>query len=76
MNTKSAVKYGKSDVSAVAERVWVDKYDVDFQSVSILTWEPDIHQRLSLESWFIRTLKTFNRAKGVLDTKYNCLFAS
>ena len=73
---KAAVKYGNSDVSTVAEHVWVDKHDVDFQSVSILAWESDIHQRLSLESWFIRTLKTFNREKGVLDTKYNCLFAS
>ena len=73
---KAAVKYGKSDVSAVAEHVWVDKHDVDFQSVSVLAWEPDIHQRLSLESWYIRTLKTFNREIGVLDTKYNCLFSS
>ena len=73
---KAAVKYGKSDVSAVAEHMWVDKHDVDFQSVSILAWEPDIHQRQFLESWCIRTLKTFNREKGVLDTKYNCLFAS
>ena len=71
---KAAVKYGKSDVSAVAEHVWVDKHDVDLQSVSILPWEPDIHRRLSLESWYIRT--SFNREKGVLDTKYNCLFAS
>ena len=45
---KAAVKYGKSDVSAVAEHVWADKHDVDFQSVSILAWEPNIHQRLSL----------------------------
>ena len=68
---KAAVKHVKSDVSAVAEHVWVDKHDVDFQSVSILAWEPDIHQRLSLESWYIRTLQTSNR-----DTKYNCCFAS
>ena len=73
---KAAVKYGKSDVSAVAEHVWADKHNVDFQTVSVLAWEPDIHQRLSLESWYIRTLKTFNREKGVLDTKYNCLFSS
>ena len=60
---KAAVKYGKSDVSAVAEHVWADKHNVDFQSVSVLAWEPDIHQRLSLESWYIRTLKTFNRER-------------
>ena len=71
-----AVRYGKSDVSAVAEHVWIDKHDIDFQSVSVLVWEPDIRQRLSLESWYIRTLKTFNREKGVLGTKYNCLFSS
>ena len=63
-------------MSAVAEHVWVDKHDVDFQSVLVLAWEPDIHQRLSLESWYIRTLKTFNTEKEVLDTKYNCLFSS
>ena len=68
---KAAVKHVKSEVSAVAEHVWVDKHDVDFQSVSILAWEPDIHQRLSLESWYIRTLQISNR-----DTKYNCCFAS
>ena len=62
-------------MSAVAERVWVDEHDVDFQSVSVLAWEPDPHRRLSLESWYIRTLKTFNREKGVLDNKYNCLFS-
>ena len=73
---KAAVKYGKSDVSAVAEHEWVDKHDIDFQSVSILAWEPDIHQHLSLESWYIRTLKTFTREIGILDTKYNCLYAS
>ena len=49
----------------------MDEHDVDFQSVSVLSWEPDLHRRLSLESWYIRTLKTFNREKGVLDNKYN-----
>ena len=41
---KAAIKYGKSDVSGVAEHVWVDRQDVDFQSVSVLAWEPDLHQ--------------------------------
>ena len=50
-------------MSAVAEHVWVNKHDVDFQSVSVLAWEPDIHQRISLESWYTRTLNTFNREK-------------
>ena len=71
---KAALKYGKSDVSTVAEHVWVDKHDLDFQSVSVLAWKPDIHQRLSLESYYIRTLKTFNREKWVLDTKYMFIF--
>ena len=60
----------------INKNMWVDKHDIDFQSVSVLAWEPDIHHRLSSESWYIRTLKTSNREKGVLDTKYNCLFAS
>ena len=33
---KAAVKYGKSDMSAVAEHVWMYEHDVDFQSVSVL----------------------------------------
>ena len=66
---KAAIKYGKSDVSAVAEHLWVDEHDVDFQSVSVLAWESDPHRRLSLESWYIKTLNTFNREKGVLDNK-------
>ena len=73
---KAAIKYGKSDVSAVAEHVWVDEHDVDFQSVSVLAWKPDLYRSLSLESWYIRTLNTFNREKGVLDNKYNCSFSS
>ena len=63
-------------MSAVAEHVWVDEHDVDFQSVLVLAWEPDLHRRLPLESWYSRTLKTFNREKGILDNKYNCLFSS
>ena len=47
---KAAVKYGKSDVSAVAEHVWLDEHEVEFQSVSVLAWEHDLHRRLSLES--------------------------
>ena len=37
---KAAVKYGKSDVSAAAEHVWEEEHDVNFQSVSVLAWEP------------------------------------
>ena len=61
---KAAVKHVKSDVSAVAEHVRVDTHDIDFQSVLILAWEPDIHQCLALESWFIRTLQTSKRERG------------
>ena len=70
---KAAVKYAKSDVSAVAEHVWVQKHLVDFQSVSILAREQNLHQRLSLESWFIRKCSTFNREKGTLMPVYDLL---
>ena len=39
---KAAVKYGNV-VSAVMEHVWVDEHDIDFQCISILAWEPDLH---------------------------------
>ena len=43
-------KYGKSDVSAIVEHVWVDEHDVDIQFIPVLAWEADQHQRMALES--------------------------
>ena len=71
---KTAVKYAKCDVSAVAEHVWERNHHVDFQSVSILARDCNLNQRLSLESWFIRKSSTFNREMGSLPPAYNCLF--
>ena len=71
---KTAVKHAKCDVSAVAEHVWMKKHDVDFQSVSVLAHECNLHKRLLLESWFIRKSSTYNREMGSLVPTYNCLF--
>ena len=38
-----ALKYGKSDASAVTEHVWVDEHDVDFQSIPVLVWGSNLH---------------------------------
>ena len=40
---KRAVKYAKYDMSTVAEHVWVQKHDVDFQLVSILAHECNLY---------------------------------
>ena len=50
---KTAVKYARTEESVVAEHVWVHNHQVDFQSVSILARESNLHRRLALESWFI-----------------------
>ena len=70
---KAAVKHAKSDISAVAEHVWLREHQVDFQSVSILAHEQNLHQRLSLEGWHIRKSATFNREKGSLVPAYDLL---
>ena len=37
-------------MSAVAEHVWVYEHDIAFKSISVLVWEHDLHQHMSLES--------------------------
>ena len=71
---KAAIRFAKTDVSAVAEHVWVHKHQIDFQSVSILAHERNTQQRLSLESWFIKKSSTINREVGTLVPMYDCLF--
>ena len=39
---KSAVKHAKTEESAVVEHVWVDKHQIDFQSVTVLAREPNL----------------------------------
>ena len=70
---KAAVKHAKTEESAVAEHVWVDKHQMDFQSVSILAREPILRKRLTLESWFIRKSSTINREVGPLPPTYSSL---
>ena len=70
---KSAVKHAKMEESAVAEHVWVDKHQMDFQSVTVLAHEPNLQRRLALESWYIRRSSTINREAGFLPSIYSSL---
>ena len=50
---KAAVKFTKTDVSAVAEHIWHRQHQMDFQSATILAQDHDMHRRCFLESWHI-----------------------
>ena len=72
---KAAVRHAKTEVSAVAEHVWKENHQMDFQQASILAQEPDTCQRCLLESWFIQTEKhTINREVGSLAPDYRSVF--
>ena len=70
---KSVVKHAKTEESAVAEHVWVDKHQMDFQSVTVLAREPNLQKRLALESWYIRRSSTINCEAGFLPSIYSSL---
>ena len=46
---KAGVKHAKMEELAVAEHVWVDKHQMDFQLVTVLACEPNLQKRLALE---------------------------
>ena len=72
---KAAVRHAKTEVLAVAEHVWKENHQMDFQQASILAQEPDTCQRCLLESWFIQTEKhTINREVGSLAPDYRSVF--
>ena len=70
---KAAIKYAKTNESAVADHVWTSQHQIDLQSVSILAREPNLHQRLTLESWYIKSCDNFNSELGSLAAVYNYL---
>ena len=70
---KRAVKYARTDSSALAEHVWRLGHQVAFDSTSILAQEPRLKQRLVLESWYSQRMDTINREQGTLSTAYGCL---
>ena len=70
---KSAVKHAKMEESAVAEHVWVDKHQMDFQSVTVLAREPNLLKHLAFESWYIRRSSTINHEAGFLPSIYSSL---
>jgi len=71
---RAAVKYSKTDVSAVAEHVWERQHSMNFDGTTILAREHDVHRRYLLESWFIQRSSTINREVGPLPQLYRCLF--
>ena len=71
---KAAVKHARTEVSAVAEHVWQEKHQMDFQKTCILAHEPNLHQRCFLESWHIQKQHTINREIGSLAPVYSSLF--
>ena len=58
---KAAVKKGESATSAVAEPVWEEHHQMDFNNVTVLARETNKDQRCCLESWFIQRNSTINR---------------
>ena len=72
---KAAVSHAKTEVLAVAEHVWKENHQMDFQQASILAQEMDTCQRCLLESWFIQTDKhMINREVGSLAPDYRSVF--
>ena len=71
---RAAVKFAKTDVSAVAEHIWQKQHQMDFQATTVLAQENDKYKRCVLESWHIQTQKCMNREIGVLAPVYRCLF--
>ena len=71
---KAAVKHARTEVSAVAEHVWQEKHQMDFQKTCILAHEPNLHQHCFLESWHIQKQHTINREIGSLAPVYSSLF--
>ena len=71
---KAAVKFARTDVSAVAEHVWHHNHQMDFQSTTVLAREDNSQRRSLLESWFIQKHDCMNREVGILPPVYRSLF--
>ena len=63
LSLKSYADFSSSDAQSKAwfaifnaEHVWVHKHQIDFQSISVLARECNLHKRLILESWFIHII--------------------
>ena len=69
---KAAVKHAKCNKWAVAEHVWKEEHQMNFQGVSILAQEGN-RRRCFMESWFIQTHNTMNHGIGSLLPMYSCL---
>ena len=70
---KAAVKLARTEISAVAEHVWLQKYQIDFQSTAILAKENDCKKCCFMESWHIQTQSCMDREIGPLPPVYKCL---
>ena len=73
---KVAVKFAKTEISAVAEHVWLKKHQIDFQSTAILAKEQDSKKCCFMESWHIQTQRCMNREIGPLPLSTSAYFIS
>ena len=70
---KAAVRHARTEVLAVAEHIWKENNQMDFQQASMLAQET--YLRCLLESWFIQTEKhAINREVGLLAPDYRSVF--
>ena len=70
---RAAVKYARTDVSAVADHIWNLGHLMNFQDTSILDQSSNQYQRCALESWHIQRCSNINREVGSLPSVYRCL---
>ena len=59
---KAAVKHARTEVSAVAEHVWQEKHQMDFQKTCILAHEPNLHTNAA--SWNLGTFRSSTPSIG------------
>ena len=71
---RAAIRHAQTEVSAVAEHVWVKHHQMDLKSTTILAQESNPQKRCFLESWFIQRHLCMNREIGSLVSIYKCLF--
>ena len=67
---KRAVKCGSVDASAIAEHVWNEGHQVDWEAAGVLDACKYLYPRCLLESWHIQKHHTINRQRGALPTVY------
>ena len=72
---KRAVKCGNVDASAMAEHVWNEGHQVDWEAAGVLDTCIYLYPRCLLESWHIHKHHTINRERGALPSVYCSLLS-